>query len=246
MAPPTGVEPAHVASEATALSTELRRQIFFLTIILHKLVIVNKTSEGGDIVTGKVFAVIALFSTVCAIMNGRVSELSSAVISECESAVNLALMLLGTMSFWSGIMNVAKESGLVEKFSKLLKPIICKIFKGVDNNPTALEYISLNMTANMLGLGNVATPMGIEAVRALNSQNELKDTASDNMVMLVVLNTASIQLLPTTVAMLRHKYGAQNPMDVLPAILLSSFASVVLAIMSVKIVNRFQKRSGGK
>ncbi len=244
MAPPTGVEPAHVASEATALSTELRGRVFFFIIILHKLIIVNKFSQEVSKLTGKVFAVIALFSTVSAIINGRVEQLSSTVISECESAVSLALMLLGTMSFWSGIMNVAKQSGLVEKFSRLLKPLICKIFKGVDKNPPALEYISLNMTANMLGLGNVATPMGIEAVRALNTQNKLKDTASDNMVMLVVLNTASIQLLPTTVAMLRLKYGAQNPMDVLPAILLASFASVVLAIISVKVVNRIKKGAG--
>ncbi len=192
--------------------------------------------------TGKFFGTIAIFSTICAFVNGRVTQLSSAVMSECESAVKLALVLLGTMAFWSGVMNVAKECGLVEKFSKLLKPIICRIFRGIDQNPTALEYISLNMTANMLGLGNVATPMGIEAVRALNNDNKQKDTASDNMIMLVVLNTASIQLLPTTVAMLRLKYGAQNPMDVLPAILLSSLASVVLAILSVRIANRFGKR----
>ncbi|MBR5496157.1 MAG: spore maturation protein A, partial [Oscillospiraceae bacterium] len=82
----------------------------------------------------------------------------------------------------------------------------------------------------------------IEAVKSLNNDNELKDTANDNMIMLVVLNTASIQLLPTTVAMLRLKYGGQNPMDVLPAILLASFASVILAILSVKIANRFSKR----
>lgn len=148
---------------------------------------------------------------------------------------------------WNGIMKVAEKAKLTEIISRLLSPITTRIFRGLPRNSKALNLISMNITANLLGLGNAATPLGIAAMKELASQQppNRRQEASNHMILLVVLNTASIQLLPTTIAILRLQYGAANPLDILPAILISSLVSVSCGILLCKIMNTLHKPSIG-
>ena len=188
-----------------------------------------------------VFAVLVLLSVVFGIGTGHIGDVSSAAISQCGQAVELAITLAGSIALWNGLMRVAQESKLTERIAALLSPLTSHIFKGLEKDSHAMQLISMNITANLLGLGNAATPLGIAAITELEKETpvELKGTANDNMLMLVVMNTASIQLIPTTVAVLRLKYGAANPLDILPAVLISSIVSVTIGIFLAKLLNRF-------
>lgn len=188
-----------------------------------------------------VITVLIILAILFGALNGKMGDVSNSAIIECTKAVELAITLTGSICLWSGMMRVAQKSGLTKKISRLLSPLTRLIFKGLDKNSYALELISMNITANLLGLGNAATPLGIAAITELNKdvpEND-KGIASNHMVMLVVLNTASIQLIPTTIATLRLKYGSQTPLDVLPAILISSLLSVTVALMLAYTLNRF-------
>lgn len=187
-----------------------------------------------------VFAILISLSVVFGIGCGQMEEVSAAALSECGRAVELALTLTGSMCMWSGLMAVAQKSGLTEKIARLLSPLTCRIFRGISKTSETMQYITMNITANLLGLGNAATPLGIAAMQSLAKETDPneKSTASDNMVLFVVLNTASIQLIPTTIAVLRLKYGASDPIDILPAVLLVSLLSLIVGITMAKLCNR--------
>lgn len=141
-------------------------------------------------------------------------------------------------------MKVAEASGLTKIISKLLSPVTRVLFRDLPRNSPAFPLISMNITANLLGLGNAATPLGIAAIQSLSKEQPepLRHTASVPIITLVVLNTASIQLLPTTIAVLRLEYGAANPLDILPSILLSSFVSVCVGLLLVQICAVSERR----
>lgn len=187
-----------------------------------------------------VITILILLSILFGLLNGKMGDVSNSALIECTNAVELAITLTGSICLWSGMMRIAQKSGLTKKISKLLSPITGIIFKGLDKSSYALELISMNITANLLGLGNAATPLGIAAITELNKINEENQygIASNHMVMLVVLNTASIQLIPTTVATLRLKYGSNTPLDILPAVLISSVLSVTLSLLLAAILNK--------
>lgn len=191
-----------------------------------------------------VFGGLILLSIVFGAFSGNMQQVSNAAIVECTKAVELVAKLLGSLCLWSGLMRVAQKSGLTHMISKILRPITKIIFKGLEAESPALRIISMNITANLLGLGNAATPLGIAAMQELDKTQppEKKGIASNHMIMLVVLNTASIQLLPTTIALLRLEYGAANPMDVLPAILTASLVTVTFGVIAVKLFQLFEQR----
>lgn len=176
------------------------------------------------------------------------TAVNNAAIGECINAVSLCITLAGGICLWNGIMRVAEKSGLTKLFAKLISPVTKHIFKGVPPTSKAMQYITMNIAANMFGLGNAATPLGISAMEELYKQTASVSpgVANDNMILLVVLNTASIQLIPTTIATLRFKYGAQSPLDCYPAILLTSLFSVVFGILSAYILNRIFPIKPGK
>lgn len=188
-----------------------------------------------------VFAVLILLSIIFGAGTGQIGAVSTAALSECGHAVELCITLAGSICLWNGLMRVAQASGLTEIIAKFLFPLTGRLFKGLQKGSPAMQMITMNISANLLGLGNAATPLGIAAITELEKDIPLeqKGTASDNMLMLVVLNTASIQLIPTTVAVLRLKYGAANPLDILPAVLISSLASVAVGITLARLLNRF-------
>lgn len=189
-----------------------------------------------------VFPVLLIFSFLSAVATGRVAEVSQAVISGAEDAVQLLLRLISMLCLWGGIMEIGDKAGLTAMFSKLMYPVVSLIFPKLKKEKYVLEAISMNITANVLGLGNAATPLGLEAMRRLQSVNDNTDLASDEMVVFVVMNTAAMHIIPTTVATMRGQYGSADPMEIMPAAFLTSFCALATAMLVAKLGNRLTKR----
>lgn len=189
-----------------------------------------------------IFAIMIMLSVVFGILGGNIDLVSNKALSEASEAVELVLYLCGGMCLWCGVMQVARASGLTKKLAYLLSPIVRWLFPSADIETR--EIISLNITSNMLGLGNAATPLGISAMTGL-ARSAKGGTATPDMIMLVVINTASLQLIPTTVATLRLKYGCSTPLDILPAVLISSVVALAVGIIVVRFGNWYiAKRRG--
>ena len=192
-----------------------------------------------------ILIVIPLISLIFAAINGKVGEMSSAILDKSGEAVTLAISLCGIMCFWCGLMRVAEAAGLVEKAAKLLSPLISLLFRGLKRGGKAAQLIAMNLAANMLGLGNATTPLGINAMHAIAEETGAEGVA-DNMIMLTVLNTASLQIIPTTAAALRSANGAENPMEILPCVWIVSVYAAAVAIIAAKIMGRaFRRRGAG-
>lgn len=186
----------------------------------------------------KVWPSLIIFSFIAALLKGNMSALSLSVIEGGQNAVELLLRLVSMLCLWGGIMEIADKSGITRALSGLMSPIIKLIFPRLKNEPYVREAISMNITANVLGLGNAATPLGLEAMRRLKTVSPYDDTASDEMVVFVVMNTAAMHIIPTSVATLRGQYGSQNPMEIMPASILTSFCALFIAVAVAKLFNR--------
>lgn len=168
---------------------------------------------------------------ITAMFNGRMEEVSEAIFQGAEEAVVLCFGLISVMVFWLGMMNIARKSGLLDIFMKLFRPIVLRLFPEIPPNHPALGYILSNITANMMGLGNAATPMGIKAVKELKKLNGGKDEASRSMVTFMALNTAGLTLIPTTVIAIRMNYGSLQPTEIVGTTLFATICSTVGAIL---------------
>ena len=176
---------------------------------------------------------------IIVIVTGKAEILSKAVISSTASSVELVIGLVGMMCLWCGIMKIAERSGLTDKLSGVLRPILKIIFKQSGKNKKAMSSITMNLTANMMGLSNAATPFGIKAMEEMQKGNSEKDTASNDMALFLVLNAACIQFLPTTVISIRAAYNSQNPaIIILPAIIATGTAAA-LGIVYCKVLERY-------
>ncbi|MBQ8502899.1 MAG: spore maturation protein A [Clostridia bacterium] len=182
-----------------------------------------------------ILPIMLALSFVSAMATGRMNELSAAVIEGGTSATGLLLNLVSVMCFWGGVMEVAEKSGITTLFSRLIAPIMKLIFPRLRKEKYALEAISMNVAANILGIGNAATPLGIEAMKRLQQLNPDTKRASDEMVVFVVMNTAAMRLIPTTVAALRGQYGSAEPMSIIVPTLLTTLCSMVVAVATAKI-----------
>ncbi len=171
-----------------------------------------------------------MFCALFMIASGNSQEFTTVVYEGCEDAVGLILTLGGVMALWGGFMEIAERSGITAVFSKILSPLVRLIFPEVQDQKTK-EAISMNITANLLGLGNAATPLGINAMKRLDKLNGHSKTASNSMVTFVILNTASVQLVPVTTAALRAKFGSLAPMSILPAVLGASVLSLAVGLI---------------
>lgn len=177
-------------------------------------------------------------STACLLLTGRAEEYTEIVFSGVDSAVRLCITMFGLMTFWGGFMEIANQSGVTKMFSKVMSPVVSRLFPDVQKGSDAQKSISMNITANMLGLGNAATPIGLNAMRQLYILGGNRPAATDSMVTFVVLNTASVQLVPVTVAALRAKYGSVSPMQVLPAVLATSAAALIVGLTAERLFRR--------
>lgn len=185
-----------------------------------------------------VWVIMVALSILCAAATGRTGVLTNAAVEGANTAVTLGISLCGMICLWSGIMEVMKRSGI--SLSKPLAPVLSRLFPEADKQ--AMEAISANVSANLLGLGNAATPPGLAAAKRLQELSKRGNTAGDGFAMLVVINTASLQLIPVTVASLRASNGAAAPFDILPGVWLSSAVGVAAAV----ICARFFAKSGGR
>ncbi|WP_282804413.1 nucleoside recognition domain-containing protein [Clostridium tetani] len=182
---------------------------------------------------------ILVIGIVVGIITGRGELMSKVIISSTTSSVDLIIKLLGIMSLWCGIMKIAEKSGLTDKLAKILKPILRLILKDAEKDDKTLGSIVMNITANMMGLSNAATPFGIKAMENMQEINLDKDTASDDMAMFLVLNAACIQIIPTTIISIRAASGSNSPADIiLPSILTTGMAGIV-GIISCKILEKY-------
>ena len=193
-----------------------------------------------------ILPVMLIFSLISAAVTGRMSELSLAVVSGGTAAVELLINLVAVMCFWGGIMEIAERTGITSGLSRLVAPFLKLLFPNLRKEKYTLEAISMNVTANMLGLGNAATPLGLEAMKRLQSINGDMDRASDEMVVFVVMNTAAMRIIPTTVATLRGQYGSAEPMSILLPTLLTTASALAVGLYVAKIGCLLKRRAGEK
>lgn len=187
---------------------------------------------------GYIWVGMLVISVFSALLTGELGALTPALLEGAQSAITLCISLAGALCLWSGVAKVMEKAGLTDKLGRLLRPIFRRLFPAASQDSLALGYLTANVSANLLGLGNAATPMGIAAVKRMQALSHAKE-ATDEMCLLIVMNTASIQLLPTTVAAVRASYGAASPFDILPAVWLTSVLSVSAGILAAKFLRRF-------
>jgi len=175
-------------------------------------------------------------SLVFGLINGTVSEVGNAALEGAGAAVELCLNLAGVLCLWSGVMAIMERSGLSTALSRLFQPLLRRLFPRAAQDPSILAALSANLSCNLLGLGNAATPLGIRAAQGM--ARGCGGIASNELCKLVVLNTASVQLLPATVAGVRASCGAAAPFDILPAVWLASLISVTTGLMTAALLAR--------
>lgn len=179
-------------------------------------------------------------SLIAAVITGKGADLSASVIKGAQSGITLALSMAGSICLWTGVGKLMDKAGITGMLSKLLRPLLCRLFPSVKNDPVLENHLSANVCANFLGLGNAATPMGIQAAQRLAlGQNGI---ASNELCKLVVLNTASIQLIPANVAAVRAGLGCGTPFDILPAVWMTSLCSAGLGVIAAGVLGRLWKR----
>ena len=179
-------------------------------------------------------------SLIAAAVLGNMGALSASVIQGAQSGVTLALSMAGSICLWTGVGKLMEQAGLTAILSKILRPLLGRIFPSIRKDPELEGYLSANVCANFLGLGNAATPMGIQAAQRLARGQ--KGVASNELCKLVVLNTASIQLIPANVAAVRAGLGCAAPFDILPAVWLTSLCSAGLGITAAWLLGRVWKK----
>ncbi|MDD9311135.1 nucleoside recognition domain-containing protein [Cytobacillus firmus] len=166
-----------------------------------------------------------------AMINGTINEVNEAIFNGAKEAVTLCIGLISILVFWLGMMKIAEDAGLLNKLASLFRPIVKKLFPEVPGDHPAMGYMLSNMMANMFGLGNAATPLGIKAMEELKRLNGGKNEASRSMITFLAINTSSLTLIPTTVIAIRMNYNSASPTDIVGPTLVATFCSTLAAIM---------------
>lgn len=184
------------------------------------------------------FAMI-FFGILVGLISGNGDIISKSIVNASGSTVTFIIELTGIMCFWCGVMKVAEKSGLTEKISKLLKPVLKLIFKDAAKDEKALGAIVMNLTANMMGLSNAATPFGIKAMEEMDRLNGKKERASNDMVLFLVLNAACIQIIPSTIISIRAACNSVNPGVIIIPALISTATAATVGIICAKILQKY-------
>lgn len=175
-------------------------------------------------------------SLVCALLLGNQADLAPAAMDGAAQAVQLGISMAGVLCLWMGVMEVMDRAGLAGKLARLFRPVLRRLYPDFAGDKGVMDTIAANVSANLLGLGNAATPLGLEAARRMSRRSP--GVAGDSLCMLVVCNTASIQLIPTTVAAVRLAAGCETPFDILPAVWVTSILSVLTGIAVAKLCSK--------
>ncbi len=180
---------------------------------------------------------IFILGAICyALFTGNIENVSNGIFDSAKSAVELTITFFGTICLWNGVMEIAKRTSLMDKLTKLLRPLIKFLFPDLDKNKQAKEEISMNMVANLLGLGNAATPLGLKAMKTMQKENFKKDTLTNAMAMFIVINTASLQIIPTNVIAIRSSLGSQNPSGIILQVWVATIVAAIVGITATKIL----------
>jgi spore maturation protein A len=188
-----------------------------------------------------IWLILIAVSVITAAFTGRLEELTKAIFDGAKTAVEISLYLLGIVSLWLGITKIIEDSGLIHRISHLFRPLITRLFKTIPDDHPAISSITLNMLANLFGLGNAATPLGIKAMQDLQTLNGEKDTLSFEMMLFIVVNTASVQLLPFTVVGILSSFGAVNPSGIVLPTICATVISAVIALCILFLFRRFAR-----
>lgn len=184
-----------------------------------------------------IFTFMVVVSIFCSLLSGGGKGLASAALQGAQSGVTLTISMAGAICLWSGVGKLMNAAGITDKLSRLLRPLLFRLFPSTREDQTLAQDLSANICANFLGLGNAATPMGIRAAKRLNRNG----WATDELCRLIVLNTASIQLIPTNVAAVRSALGCATPFDILPAVWITSLFSAGLGVCAAWLLGKAVK-----
>ncbi|MBQ2872386.1 MAG: spore maturation protein [Bacilli bacterium] len=177
-----------------------------------------------------IFASFFILGIIYSLITNNIN-ISNEMLSASSKAIELIFSMIPIMCLWLGIVNIAKKSGLLDKLAKLLTPILKILFPEIPKGDKAFSYISINIIMNMLGVGNAATPFGLKAMKSLQELNKNKDTASRSMITFIVLNTAAVTIIPTTIISLRMLNKSINPMSIVPYIIITSTLSCMIGLI---------------
>ena len=184
----------------------------------------------------KIWPLFIIVSIIYAIFSGNVEELNNSIFTSSESAIQVTITLIGTMCLWSGIMKIASNISLIDKMCGAIDPIINFLFPDLKKSKEIKKQISMNIIANFLGLGNAATPLGLKAIKSMQEKNINKDSLSNSMMMFILINTASIQLIPTTIFAIRKSLGSADPTGILVPVWCSTICAALCGIICMKII----------
>ena len=188
--------------------------------------------------TNKIWSYFIIIGILYTIITNNIETLNIEILNSTKTSLNMILDIFPVMALWLGIMNIANTSGLLQKISKFISPVVGKIFNEIPKNHETLSLISSNIILNMLGLGNAATPIGLKTMNKLKELNNNRDSASNSMITFLAMNTSGLTLIPTTVISLRIMHGSINPTEIVLACIVSTFLSTLTALTLDRIFRR--------
>lgn len=188
-----------------------------------------------------IWPVFIIISIIYSIITGKVTGVNNAVFESANETVKLTITFFGTICLWNGIINIASKTSMIEKLTEKLSPIIKFLFPDLKKEKEVQKEISMNVVANMLGLGNAATPLGLKAMKSMQKININKESLSNSMAMFIVLNTASLQIIPTTVIAIRNSLGSQNASGIIIPVWISTIIAAITVVIVTKLFIKFWK-----
>lgn len=189
-----------------------------------------------------IWPIFIIVSIAFAMVTGNIDKINSSIFESASTAVELTITMLGTMCLWSGIMEIAANTSIIDKILRLLRPILKRLFPKVEKDSKEYKEMCMNIVANLLGLGNAATPLGLKAMQTLQQKNKDKKTLTDTMAMFIVLNTASLQIIPTTVISIRASLNSTNPTKIIVPVWIATISAAIAGILAIKIFSKIEEK----
>lgn len=183
-----------------------------------------------------IWPIFIIISIMYAIITGNIENVNNGLFESCKSAVDLTITFFGTICLWTGLMEIVKNTSIINKLKKILNPFMKLLFPNINKDEEEYEEISMNIIANILGLGNAATPIGLKAMESLQKRNKTKDYLSNEMLVLIILNTASIQIIPTTVIAIRNSLNSSNSTKIIIPVWIATIFAAIAGIVCTEII----------
>lgn len=190
----------------------------------------------------KIWAFFIIIGILYCLLTNKTDVINEQLLASTTTSLEMMMKIFPVMALWLGLMNIAKKAGLLDKFSKMLSPVLHKIFPDIPKEHETFSYMGSNIIANIFGLGNAATPFGLKAMKSLQSLNEKKDTASRSMITFLVINTSGLTIIPTTVISLRMMYDSTNPTEIILACILATLISTIGGLLMDRILAKRSRK----